>query len=304
MNQDLLDSKKLLCSYMRTLGGQFIKENVGRIFKLIDSFLENELTSVKETQKKYSKLRDKYDSCLIRYVNVSKSRDADEELQSLTESRAEFLTASFTYACKIKEFQLQSHVFVAELFALELSAKVNLYFESSDGLKGISVILDDSLKELKAVKFFKINFKIQADYDDHSKSLNISKIQAAQKDSSHDDVEMEGYLFKRISPAIGQISWQKRYFRLKGGRLSYSFQLQSARKKGAVGEIESVHVLLCNFRLYHSDDRRFCFQIINPLKSWVLQGFFTKANLSSRNTRGAIEVDGCIRSIQNQSFSF
>jgi hypothetical protein len=76
----------------------------------------------------------------------------------------------------------------------------------------------------------------------------------------------EGYLFKRTTPPMGASVWLKRYFVLEEGRLVYSFLLNFGKKKGCIGAIESINVLLCSIRLYQSEERRFCFQVLNPKK--------------------------------------
>ncbi len=95
----------------------------------------------------------------------------------------------------------------------------------------------------------------------------------------------EGYLFKKIVPKIGPVIWKKRFFVLQNGRLSYNFLPSPSKNSHTVVSTESLNVLLCSVRPLKNEERRFCFEIINPKryflpcpfililrKSWILQG--------------------------------
>lgn len=75
---------------------------------------------------------------------------------------------------------------------------------------------------------------------------------------------MEGYLFKRTSK--GFKTWNRRWFYLFDNKLMY-------RKRGN-GEPASVmeeDLRICTVRPANDSDRRFCFEVISPTKSHILQ---------------------------------
>lgn len=78
------------------------------------------------------------------------------------------------------------------------------------------------------------------------------------------NVRMEGYLFKRTSNAFK--TWNRRWFYLKDNKLFY--------KKRTGEELPTImedDLRLCTVRPLMDSDRRFCFEVISPTKSHILQ---------------------------------
>lgn len=77
-------------------------------------------------------------------------------------------------------------------------------------------------------------------------------------------IRMEGYLFKRTSNAFK--TWNRRWFYLKDNKLFY--------KKRTGEELPTImedDLRLCTVRPLIDSDRRFCFEVISPTKSHILQ---------------------------------
>ncbi|KAL9695419.1 hypothetical protein quinque_014704 [Culex quinquefasciatus] len=75
---------------------------------------------------------------------------------------------------------------------------------------------------------------------------------------------MEGYLFKRTSNAFK--TWNRRWFCMRDNKLFY--------RKRTGEELPTVmeeDLRLCTVRLLADSDRRFCFEVISPTKSHILQ---------------------------------
>lgn len=75
---------------------------------------------------------------------------------------------------------------------------------------------------------------------------------------------MAGYLFKRTSK--GFKSWNRRWFYISGNQLLY--RKRSGDEPATVMEED---LSICAVRLANENDRRFCFEVISPTKSHMLQ---------------------------------
>merc|ERR1719347_2134779 len=76
-------------------------------------------------------------------------------------------------------------------------------------------------------------------------------------------VKMEGYLFKRGQNAFR--TWNRRWFYLSNNKLCYS------KRNGEDVTVIEEDLRICLVRPLTDIDRRFCFEIISPTKSHVLQ---------------------------------
>ena len=80
------------------------------------------------------------------------------------------------------------------------------------------------------------------------------------------EVRLEGYLFKRTTNAFK--SWNRRWFMIKNHQLVY-------RKRDCDGEnkltVMEEDLRLCLVRTSYEVDRRFCFEVVSPTKSHILQ---------------------------------
>merc|ERR1739844_738277 len=101
--------------------------------------------------------------------------------------------------------------------------------------------------------------------DQHNKpklSSHQSKI-LQQQVSTSAAVNLEGYLFKRGQKAFR--TWNRRWFYLKDNQLCYS------KRTGEEVTVMEEDLRICLVRPVMDIDRRFCFEIISPTKSHVLQ---------------------------------
>ena len=86
-------------------------------------------------------------------------------------------------------------------------------------------------------------------------------LSAEKKDGKK--VGIEGYLFKRGQNAFR--TWNRRWFYLSNNKLCYS------RRNGEDVTVMEEDLRICLVRPLTDGDRRFCFEVISPTKSHVLQ---------------------------------
>lgn len=79
-----------------------------------------------------------------------------------------------------------------------------------------------------------------------------------------DSIKFEGYLLKRTSK--GFKTWNRRWFYLRDNQLQY---VRRDKDEGLTVMEEDLRI--CTVRPINDSDRRFCFEIISPLKSHILQ---------------------------------
>lgn len=80
------------------------------------------------------------------------------------------------------------------------------------------------------------------------------------------EVRLEGYLFKRTTNAFK--SWNRRWFMIKSHQLVYKKRDNDGENNLTVMEED---LRLCLVRTSYEVDRRFCFEVVSPTKSHILQ---------------------------------
>ncbi|XP_076839920.1 arf-GAP with coiled-coil, ANK repeat and PH domain-containing protein 3 isoform X2 [Brachyhypopomus gauderio] len=91
-------------------------------------------------------------------------------------------------------------------------------------------------------------------YDDSKVEFNVD---------APDGVVMEGYLFKRASNAFK--TWNRRWFSIQNSQLVYQKKL----KDSLTVVVEDLR--LCSVKPCEDIERRFCFEVVSPTKSCMLQ---------------------------------
>lgn len=82
---------------------------------------------------------------------------------------------------------------------------------------------------------------------------------SGQTGSTEPTSQFEGYLFKRTSK--GFKSWNRRWFYLRENQLIYV-----KREKDETPTVMEEDLRICTVRPINDSDRRFCFEVISPMK--------------------------------------
>ncbi|NXJ82539.1 ACAP3 protein, partial [Trogon melanurus] len=100
-----------------------------------------------------------------------------------------------------------------------------------------------------------ISFRLQDfSYDDSKVEFNVD---------APNGVVMEGYLFKRASNAFK--TWNRRWFSIQNSQLVYQKKLKD------VLTVVVEDLRLCTVKPCEDIERRFCFEVVSPTKSCMLQ---------------------------------
>ncbi|NWV99667.1 ACAP3 protein, partial [Machaerirhynchus nigripectus] len=99
-----------------------------------------------------------------------------------------------------------------------------------------------------------VSFIQDFSYDDSKVEFNVD---------APNGVVMEGYLFKRASNAFK--TWNRRWFSIQNSQLVYQKKLKD------VLTVVVEDLRLCTVKPCEDIERRFCFEVVSPTKSCMLQ---------------------------------
>ncbi|KAF7660226.1 hypothetical protein LDENG_00286280 [Lucifuga dentata] len=114
------------------------------------------------------------------------------------------------------------------------------------------MLLDANVVKMKL--FGWLDYTLDFSYDDPKLEFNVD---------APNGVVMEGYLFKRASNAFK--TWNRRWFSIQNSQLVYQKKL----KDSLTVVVEDLR--LCSVKPCEDNERRFCFEVVSPTKSCMLQ---------------------------------
>ncbi|KAJ3018958.1 SNF1-interacting protein [Thoreauomyces humboldtii] len=269
--------------------------------KLVDEVIEatiepleafqKEAKDMKSITKTYATLAERYDTALVKYSSLSKTKEASlliEEALILSEFRKLYIRAAFEVTQRILVFRDKIHHIVAECMLAYIMAHSEFYKAASEVHEGLSTItaelrltanedleykakgiavLEAKRKTLEEIALSKARpantsaADLPTLADKNPRFLASPSVSIANTDGVF---EKEGWLFKKL-PGRG---WNRRYFKVEKG--GFSFQTISAKHPGTVLSTPCVNILLCNMRAVKNDERRFCFEISTVYNKTVL----------------------------------
>ncbi|KAE8593000.1 hypothetical protein XENTR_v10018939 [Xenopus tropicalis] len=107
---------------------------------------------------------------------------------------------------------------------------------------------------MKMKIFGRLEYLLDFSYDDSKADFNVD---------APNGVVMEGYLFKRASNAFK--TWNRRWFSIQNSQLVYQKKLKD------VLTVVVEDLRLCTVKPCEDIERRFCFEVVSPSKSCMLQ---------------------------------
>ncbi|KAA8591418.1 hypothetical protein FQN60_002361 [Etheostoma spectabile] len=122
-------------------------------------------------------------------------------------------------------------------------------------------MLLEHTKRLKMKILCRWDQSLDFSYDDSKVEFNVD---------APNGVVMEGYLFKRASNAFK--TWNRRWFSIQNSQLVYQKKLKASPHKDSDSLTVVVEDLrLCSVKPCEDIERRFCFEVVSPSKSCMLQ---------------------------------
>uniref|UniRef100_A0AAR2KSX0 Arf-GAP with coiled-coil, ANK repeat and PH domain-containing protein n=1 Tax=Pygocentrus nattereri TaxID=42514 RepID=A0AAR2KSX0_PYGNA len=267
---------------IQELAQQSAKDEVSSLTKFAESLQEMinyhavrethlgcvDLRKFKEAKKQFDKVSEEKEAALIRNAQAprNKQHEVEEASYILTATRKCFRHIVLDYVLQINVLQSKRRSEILKSMLSFMYAHLTFFHQGYDlfsELQPLMKLLGGQLDQLM----------VDAAKEKRDMEMKHSTIQ--QKDYSNDDTKleynvdaengivMEGYLFKRASNAFK--TWNRRWFSIQNNQLVY----QKKFKDNPTVVVEDLR--LCTVKHCEDIERRFCFEVVSPTKSCMMQ---------------------------------
>lgn len=240
----------------------FLEQSARTIGASLTKFINDDLLKVKDARKGFDKISHDYDTALIKHSQPLKKQQDDCENLLIATSTA-FTHTSLDLSIILTGVNSKKNYEVLASLLSFISAHNTFFHEGSDLFKELKPNLITTEELLSSMK---------ERYETLTRSLPSKHLMVSNNelkplcfDNKAQDVQLEGYLFKRASN--GFKVWNRRWFMLRDHQLLY-------QKRGDSQPIvmeEDLRLLTVRGADKSETDRRFCFEILSPHKSHILQ---------------------------------
>uniref|UniRef100_A0A6B2E9M9 Putative gtpase activating protein n=1 Tax=Phlebotomus kandelakii TaxID=1109342 RepID=A0A6B2E9M9_9DIPT len=223
------------------------------VLKNLTSFIKSEIKEVKDYKNLFLKVSENLDGALQKNAQVNKNKptDVQETENFLSATRSCFQHTALDYVNILTMLQAKKKPEILSTLLSYVQACSTYYHQGSD-------LCED----------FDPYFKVLADDIGTMRSECVALEKTMQNRhasvTNFDHGQTEGYLFKRTSK--GFKTWNRRWFYIAGNQLLY--RKRNGDESPTVMEED---LSICTVRLASESDRRFCFEVISPTKSHMLQ---------------------------------
>uniref|UniRef100_A0AAR2IMR5 Arf-GAP with coiled-coil, ANK repeat and PH domain-containing protein n=1 Tax=Pygocentrus nattereri TaxID=42514 RepID=A0AAR2IMR5_PYGNA len=234
----------------------------------LHTFVKEDLKKFKDAKKQFDKVSEEKEVALVKNAQVprNKQHEVDEATNILTTTRKCFRHIALDYVLQINVLQSKKRLEILKSMLSFMNANLSffqqgyhLFSDLQPLMKQLGGQLDqlvvDSAKEKRDMEQ-KHSAIQQQDFstDDTKLEYNID---------TENGIAMEGYLFKRASNAFK--TWNRRWFSIQNSQLVY----QKRFRDNPTVVVEDLR--LCTVKQCEDVERRFCFEVVSPTKSCMLQ---------------------------------
>ncbi|XP_074190414.1 arf-GAP with coiled-coil, ANK repeat and PH domain-containing protein 3 isoform X4 [Rhinolophus sinicus] len=234
----------------------------------LHNFVKEDVRKFKETKKQFDKVREDLELALVRNAQAPRHRphEVEEATGALTMTRKCFRHLALDYVLQINVLQAKKKFEILDSMLSFMHAQYSFFQQ------GYSLLhqLDPYMKKLAAELD-----QLVIDSAVEKREMEHRHAAIQQRDFSYDEpkaefdvdapsgVVMEGYLFKRASNAFK--TWNRRWFSIQNSQLVYQKKLKD------VLTVVVDDLRLCSVKPCEDIERRFCFEVVSPTKSCMLQ---------------------------------
>ncbi|XP_048460158.1 BAR_ACAPs and ArfGap_ACAP domain-containing protein isoform X6 [Rhincodon typus] len=241
----------------------------------LQTFVKEDLRKFKDVKKQFDKVSEEKENALVKNAQVqrNKQHEVEEATNILTATRKCFRHIALDYVLQINVLQSKRRSELLKSMLSFMYAHLTFFHQGYD----LFMELEPYMKELGAQLD---QLVVDAAKEKRDMEQKHSTIQ--QKDFSSDDpkiefnidaangVVMEGYLYKRASNAFKTWNRKKtphirRWFSIQNNQLVY----QKKFKDNLTVVVDDLR--LCTVKPCEDIERRFCFEVVSPTKSCMLQ---------------------------------
>ncbi|XP_019514027.1 PREDICTED: arf-GAP with coiled-coil, ANK repeat and PH domain-containing protein 3 isoform X1 [Hipposideros armiger] len=238
----------------------------------LHNFVKEDVRKFKETKKQFDKVREDLELALVRNAQAPRHRphEVEEATGALTLTRKCFRHLALDYVLQINVLQAKKKFEILDSMLSFMHAQYSFFQQ------GYSLLhqLDPYMKKLAAeLDQLVIDSAVEKREMEHRHAAIQQR--TLLQDFSYDEpkaefdvdapsgVVMEGYLFKRASNAFK--TWNRRWFSIQNSQLVYQKKLKD------VLTVVVDDLRLCSVKPCEDTERRFCFEVVSPTKSCMLQ---------------------------------
>ncbi|XP_071608346.1 arf-GAP with coiled-coil, ANK repeat and PH domain-containing protein 2 isoform X7 [Heliangelus exortis] len=234
----------------------------------LQTFVKEDIRKFKDAKKQFEKVSEEKENALVKNAQVqrNKQHEVEEATNILTATRKCFRHIALDYVLQINVLQSKRRAEILKSMLSFMYAHLAFFHQGYDLFSELEPYMKDLGAQLDQLA-------VDAAKEKRDMEQRHSTIQ--QKDYSSDDAKleynvdaangivMEGYLFKRASNAFK--TWNRRWFSIQNNQLVY----QKKFKDNPTVVVEDLR--LCTVKHCEDIERRFCFEVVSPTKSCMLQ---------------------------------
>ncbi|XP_031819459.1 arf-GAP with coiled-coil, ANK repeat and PH domain-containing protein 2 isoform X6 [Sarcophilus harrisii] len=245
----------------------------------LQTFVKEDLRKFKDAKKQFEKVSEEKENALVKNAQVqrNKQHEVEEATNILTATRKCFRHIALDYVLQINVLQSKRRSEILKSMLSFMYAHLAFFHQGYDLFSELGPYMKDLGAQLDRLV-------VDAAKEKRDMEQKHSTIQqkAALQDFSTDDTKleynvdaangivMEGYLFKRASNAFKTWNRRKpdhirRWFSIQNNQLVY----QKKFKDNPTVVVEDLR--LCTVKHCEDVERRFCFEVVSPTKSCMLQ---------------------------------
>ncbi|XP_019506911.1 PREDICTED: arf-GAP with coiled-coil, ANK repeat and PH domain-containing protein 2 isoform X5 [Hipposideros armiger] len=245
----------------------------------LQNFVKEDLRKFKDAKKQFEKVSEEKENALVKNAQVqrNKQHEVEEATNILTATRKCFRHIALDYVLQINVLQSKRRSEILKSMLSFMYAHLAFFHQGYDLFSELGPYMKDLGAQLDRLV-------VDAAKEKREMEQKHSTIQqkAALQDFSSDDskleynvdaangIVMEGYLFKRASNAFKTWNRKKpdhirRWFSIQNNQLVY----QKKFKDNPTVVVEDLR--LCTVKHCEDIERRFCFEVVSPTKSCMLQ---------------------------------
>eukprot|EP00063_Salmo_salar_P027491 XP_014002326.1 PREDICTED: arf-GAP with coiled-coil, ANK repeat and PH domain-containing protein 3-like isoform X3 [Salmo salar] len=248
----------------------------------LHNFVKEDVRKFKETKKQFDRMREDMEMAQVKNAQAprNKPHEVEEATGTLSITRKCFRHLALDYVLQINVLQAKKKFEILDAMLSFMHAQYSLFQQGFNLLDEI----DPYMKKLAAELDQLVIDSAMEKRDMEHKHATIQQ-RTLMQDFSYDDskaelfnvdapngVVMEGYLFKRASNAFK--TWNRRWFSIQNSQLVYQKKL----KDSLTVVVEDLR--LCSVKPCEDIERRFCFEVVSPNKSCMLQAESEKLRLA------------------------
>ncbi|MBN3321421.1 ACAP2 protein, partial [Atractosteus spatula] len=245
----------------------------------LQMFVKEDLRKFKDAKKQFDKVSEDKEAALVKNAQAARNKqhEVEEATNILTATRKCFRHIALDYVLQINVLQSKRRSEILKSMLSFMYAHLTFFHQGYDLFSELQPLMKELGGQLDQLV-------VDAAKEKRDMEQKHSTIQqkAALQDFSNDDtkleynvdadngIAMEGYLFKRASNAFKtwnrkKPSQNRRWFSIQNNQLVY----QKKFKDNPTVVVEDLR--LCTVKHCEDIERRFCFEVVSPTKSCMMQ---------------------------------